>query len=457
MATIACPHCGKPLRPGARFCGSCGKEVTPSDLASAKAPAVKPADAQQAAPACPHCGQPLRSGARFCNACGKSIAAPTAASAPEGAPPVQPAANALPQAAQQTTGSHKPVSPDARRLPVEKPAKAEATSTAKPKRAGLRLGMILGLLILCVGVTVGGFFVVRAFFPDLLAVLTTPTLEVIPSTGTATPVDVQEPTLEPTASQPSIDTPTETPSQPSPTKASSQTPMATPAPTLSPAPTGRDLIDEDFSVTPLTNWDLWSYSQPRPVPTRSGDNFYLKMTAGDFPTQAGATSNLAVPYDDNVVIEFTASLNAQQPLMFIFDWDPINFDRKKNSDPGSNSDGDGDDGIGNDDGPFFPPLFPNSLLDQQAANTVGIRLIIQRNEITLYFPGMQVCKAALTGAVLRTYQIRVQPGSPRRIDLLVDGQSLSSCPGDVAEFAFTGGKISFTGHGELYSVKVIVP
>jgi hypothetical protein len=342
-------------------------------------------------------------------------------------------------------------------LPVEKPAKAEATSATKPKRTGLRLGMLLGLLILCVGVTVGGFFVVRAFFPDLLAVLTTPTLEVIPSTDTAIPEDVQEPTLEPTASQLPIETPIGTPPQPSPTKASIETPIATPAPTESPAPIGRALIDEDFSITPLTNWDLWFYSQPRPVPSRSGSDFYLKMTAGDFPTQAGATSNLAVPYDDNVVIEFSASLNAQQPLMFIFDWDPINFDRKKNSEPGSDSGGDGDDGIGDNDGPFSPPLFPNSLLDQQAANTVGIRLIIRRSEITLYFPGMQVCKAALTGAVLHTYQIRVQPGSPRRIDLLVDGQSLSSCPGDVAEFAFTGGKISFTGHGELYSVKVIVP
>jgi subtilisin family serine protease len=56
-----CPHCGKPVRPGARFCVACGKSLLPQSPA--------PGIAAQGQP-CRQCGQVLRPGARFCARCG---------------------------------------------------------------------------------------------------------------------------------------------------------------------------------------------------------------------------------------------------------------------------------------------------------------------------------------------------------------------------------------------------
>ena len=50
-----CAHCGAALKPGAKFCGACGKPVLP------EAPAAR---------LCAKCGAPLREGARFCTRCG---------------------------------------------------------------------------------------------------------------------------------------------------------------------------------------------------------------------------------------------------------------------------------------------------------------------------------------------------------------------------------------------------
>ncbi len=64
----ACPHCGAPLRPGARFCSRCGQSLL------------------TAAILCPHCGAPLRPGARFCSRCGQTLPAATALCLHCGAP-----------------------------------------------------------------------------------------------------------------------------------------------------------------------------------------------------------------------------------------------------------------------------------------------------------------------------------------------------------------------------------
>ena len=50
-----CPTCGAPLKPGIKFCGSCGAAVP------------------QAPAACPGCGQPVNPGARFCGSCGQAL------------------------------------------------------------------------------------------------------------------------------------------------------------------------------------------------------------------------------------------------------------------------------------------------------------------------------------------------------------------------------------------------
>ncbi len=63
---ITCPACGNPIKPGAKFCGSCGAACgagTPAEN-SVKAPA---------APVCPSCGKPLSPGKKFCGSCGRKI------------------------------------------------------------------------------------------------------------------------------------------------------------------------------------------------------------------------------------------------------------------------------------------------------------------------------------------------------------------------------------------------
>src|SRR3989442_14307287 len=51
---MSCTSCGRANRPGARFCGSCGKPL---------------------APRCPACGTECEPGAQFCDACGTSLVA----------------------------------------------------------------------------------------------------------------------------------------------------------------------------------------------------------------------------------------------------------------------------------------------------------------------------------------------------------------------------------------------
>src|SRR5258707_6097588 len=53
-AVMNCASCGEANRAGARFCGGCGKPLTPH---------------------CPACGSENEPGRRFCDACGASLAA----------------------------------------------------------------------------------------------------------------------------------------------------------------------------------------------------------------------------------------------------------------------------------------------------------------------------------------------------------------------------------------------
>jgi hypothetical protein len=54
-AAACCPSCSKPVKPGARFCESCGKPI---------------------GCLCPRCGRPVRPQARFCEACGTALSTP---------------------------------------------------------------------------------------------------------------------------------------------------------------------------------------------------------------------------------------------------------------------------------------------------------------------------------------------------------------------------------------------
>jgi len=68
--TATCPNCGKPLRTGAKFCGSCGFEITSQKPEESQAQILA---SNQSSDVCPHCGKSVRQGAKFCNSCGKSI------------------------------------------------------------------------------------------------------------------------------------------------------------------------------------------------------------------------------------------------------------------------------------------------------------------------------------------------------------------------------------------------
>ena len=75
-----CPHCGTTLRPGARFCRSCG-----AALPQYEQPAAGSATERDHFP-CPQCGAPARVGARFCPACSHPL--PIAPSTRRGHPPM---------------------------------------------------------------------------------------------------------------------------------------------------------------------------------------------------------------------------------------------------------------------------------------------------------------------------------------------------------------------------------
>jgi len=84
-----CPKCGKSIRPGGKFCGACGFKIvtatpapppTPPPATPPPGAVPTPTPAHQHPPtpapegyACPHCGKPVRQGVKFCASCGKTI------------------------------------------------------------------------------------------------------------------------------------------------------------------------------------------------------------------------------------------------------------------------------------------------------------------------------------------------------------------------------------------------
>lgn len=82
-APALCPHCGAPMRPGARFCSRCGQPLLSAPAACPQCGAPTRPGARfcsrcgqplsSAPAACPHCGAPMRPGARFCSRCGRPV------------------------------------------------------------------------------------------------------------------------------------------------------------------------------------------------------------------------------------------------------------------------------------------------------------------------------------------------------------------------------------------------
>lgn len=64
--TVPCPNCGAQVRAAARFCPSCGGEMTPPPAPAPEKPVEQKTD-------CPYCGAQVRSTAKFCPSCGSVL------------------------------------------------------------------------------------------------------------------------------------------------------------------------------------------------------------------------------------------------------------------------------------------------------------------------------------------------------------------------------------------------
>lgn len=93
-----CPKCGKSVRDGAKFCGFCGhvlqkadsKMGKPEDLISSGRSPSRPPQASGGSSGgnpCPHCGKPNRPGVKFCASCGKQLPPTPTPLSPPPAPP----------------------------------------------------------------------------------------------------------------------------------------------------------------------------------------------------------------------------------------------------------------------------------------------------------------------------------------------------------------------------------
>lgn len=297
--TNACPHCGKPLRPGARFCGSCGKTLQESKV-------TPPTQSEKTT--CPHCGKPVRPDAKFCPSCGQSI--PVAAAAVAAATPPEEGDSTQPE--QQLPPSSEPPPPD-----------ADSSPAPPPKPFFSRYWwVILLVLLICVILIPGGIIysldpfdwratetpTATATVPE--SPILTGTEEEIASTQTETPVDTPAPPTEEPTSEPSA-TPepeTETP-----------TPEATETQETTVTATQEVILDEDFEGDLQENWAVWG----APIPKTIGAPGQRALDLDADPRAAGITSKEIITVAPRLEIKFNAALKEiSADNILTFDWDP---------------------------------------------------------------------------------------------------------------------------------------
>ena len=77
-----CPDCGAELKPGAKFCPVCGKNLSdtsaPETVKTADVNTQTAVTAPDSGNKCPDCGTELKPGAKFCPVCGKNLSVNTA-------------------------------------------------------------------------------------------------------------------------------------------------------------------------------------------------------------------------------------------------------------------------------------------------------------------------------------------------------------------------------------------
>lgn len=305
--SATCPTCGKPVRIGAKFCGSCGGEMpgtTPLSQVNMPAPAPeKPASPEQpntdnSAAAvnglpCPHCNKTIKSDAKFCNFCGKSVFTTAVSASPQHAdnspvevipapliPPVIP-----------------PVPPPPARLPSKK----------KRSKKGLVAFLVIVVLILCAVALIFVLTLTGVIDKDKIS---SQFAEIIGRFGKATP------TVEVTEAPTETPEPTDTPE---PTLTPEPTAEPTTMPTLEPTAEPEDvfIFQDDFASGSDDWWTVWGVYAPE-SDSAEGTRQLTNAVTGE----SGIVSTLSYTIMPGTELIFIASLNGVAPNdIFEIDWD----------------------------------------------------------------------------------------------------------------------------------------
>jgi predicted nucleic acid-binding Zn ribbon protein len=426
MATTSCPNCGKPLRPGARFCGNCGYTIPATPSAQAGPPPAGPATI-----ACPQCGKPVRVGAKFCSHCGKVLQQEP----PVPAIPVPPSPSVPPVSPVDKSFSSPTMKPAAQPQPAAAPAvnqqagaPSARVSTPSQSKAGAGRKMMWPLVVLVVAAICvlggGGMYL---YFKDPFG------WQAVATANPTAPAPSQTPEPVLTATATIIELSTQNPPPPTPTLPVPPTVTATLTVTMEISPTilftpaapvtGTTpsvapviLLNDYFNDALNINWKAWG--SPRPI-LRSGpgDN-WLDLTATEKPDTAGVTTRIVIANEPGNVIEFEGQLNpnyANFPLFF--DWDPLQFDRgPENTEP-----------------------------------TV-LHLEILNNRIVLRAPAANnACQKEFEGAKQHRFMLKFV--AEKKVELYIDGNNQAICQLDMGIKAIPG-RISFSGTGWVSHVAV---
>ncbi len=336
-----CPSCGRPIRPGSKFCGNCGATLplSPAGKPSAATPPPSPGGM-----VCPYCGKPVRSEARFCPSCGQNLpkaVSPQVTPPPGELKPVTPPPGVLKPVSPQPQptpppSALKPVSPPV--IATEKPPKAAPPppSEIKPAPKGRtgKFWVFVGgaSILILVLVAFSGLMLSKSGVFDRATETPTaintnsPTLTIASSlTSTLTPSQTALPTLTPSITLSPSPLPSLTAKK---TLTSSPTLATTQPASLSISPTGTTpgnalLLEETFSSTDLNqNWITWGTAYA----VRDG---HLEFN-GQVPDETGIYSKKVFLAKSGMIIRFIVRLTDTSPQdVILFNWDQIGFGSRK--------------------------------------------------------------------------------------------------------------------------------
>ncbi len=410
--SATCQNCGKPVRIGAKFCGSCGAEIpgtTPLSQVNvpqqapvpqaevsqpvASQPEATPAPAPTNGVVCPHCHKVVREGAKFCNFCGKPLI-PAAASV---IPPVpQPAQGEVPVVETTPPAGIPPVPPP--------PPEGKPPRKKKGGKKGWIVLLVLVLLFLCaVAVLVALYFtgvLPKDKIDEVIGKFTkgTPTVEVTETSKVTETPEVTE-TEEPT--------PTET-----------ATPTMTPIPTIVATEEPiTDLFRDEFSKD-LEMWTLWGPSLA--ILDEATGMCTLSSTQ---PGDSGITTKESFTLPEDSAIEFTATLLETAPNNVLeVDW----------------------------------ATTETAIADKLPASGIHVELSVEKQTMVVLNPdGAEIAYCTIQKAIdtdPHTYSIEISPVS---VELSMDeGEGIcvvEMAPPDVDQ----PGWLTFSGYGLLDSVAIV--